>query len=176
MYTGLALKGLIHHVYVTSDYLLGVALKKFFSQKQADIKIAYLIRNATKIDLYRELSQILGQEQDLGFTSEKLPNREWLINVLYIISPNHRYFYEPSQNLLTGMSQQDIQKLKELNTSLFRTKILRFFKTTLNQRLDKRQQKLKDQMNKLKTQLEEDKMNQTNRIGKLYFQIHNCKN
>ncbi|CAD8075939.1 unnamed protein product [Paramecium primaurelia] len=85
------------------------------SQKQADIKIAYLIRNATKIDLNRELSQILGQEQDLGFTSA---NREWLINVLYSISPNHRYFQEPSQNLLTGMSQQDIQKLKELTPYL----------------------------------------------------------
>ncbi|CAD8061121.1 unnamed protein product [Paramecium primaurelia] len=108
-----------------------VALNKVFTYKSQDIKVAYLIQKATKIDLYRELFKLVGQEIELGFTSEKLPNRDWLVNTFFLVSPNHYYFKYPNFNMLRGFSFQDIQKLKDLNTSMYRSKRLRIFKVLL---------------------------------------------
>ncbi|CAD8176141.1 unnamed protein product [Paramecium pentaurelia] len=111
-YTGLVLKGYylpkLKSACITSEYSLGVALMRVFICQAKDIKIAYLIKQAKKIDLYRELHQLVGQEIDLDFTSKMLPDREWLINVLYFVFPNHSYFKQLTTNQLKGLTLQDI--------------------------------------------------------------------
>ncbi|CAD8169671.1 unnamed protein product [Paramecium pentaurelia] len=133
LYTGLVLKEYYLPKFKSasfkSEYLLGFVQMRVFTCQAKNIKIAYLIKEATKIDLYRELHQLVGKEIDLGLTSQKLPDREWLINVLYFVSPNHSYFKQLTTNQLKGISQQDIQHLyiyihqrvKQINVQIKKT-------------------------------------------------------
>jgi hypothetical protein len=76
---------------ITSDYLYGVMVGKYFRIQKNDVKLGVVYRRVKKIDLYYEL-RALGTPAPLGFEVESLPDFGWLANILYTLSPNHQFF------------------------------------------------------------------------------------
>ena len=83
----------------TVDYLLNVLQGKFFRIKKADIrKPSCILKKWPKVDLCAFLqTDILRDSIELGFKPEKLPNREFLENLLFTFSPNHEIFNAENQ-------------------------------------------------------------------------------
>ena len=78
---------------ITSDYLLDLSSRKIYFKTKSEVKIhpneAGL--HIEKILLYTALKEILGKSTNLplGFDEECLPDKHWLITVLYTLNPNH---------------------------------------------------------------------------------------
>ncbi|CAD8144041.1 unnamed protein product [Paramecium octaurelia] len=75
-------------LYITCEHLL-----ESFNCQQTQIQLAYLTKGATRIDLTQYCVIITEQDAELECNSEKLPDGEWLINVLHYISLNHCYIF-----------------------------------------------------------------------------------
>lgn len=74
---------------VSVKYLVAVANNQVFSIQKANFKVIKRKIYVSKFDLFVELSQ---KVQNLGFTPDDLPDKAWMLNVLYSIDSNHQFF------------------------------------------------------------------------------------
>ena len=72
--------------------------------KKDDTKQGTLLKEASKITLLDELSAIIGKE-DLGFDEKSLPDKKWLINIIYSLEPNNALFKKPKDNSVMKVTQ-----------------------------------------------------------------------
>ena len=77
----------------TARYLFDVMAGTVFRIPVKDIRISLeQKRKLPKIDLICYLEQNLLNGQKFGFGPEKLPDRQWITNVLYTLDPQHEIF------------------------------------------------------------------------------------
>ena len=74
---------------ITFDYLWNVFLGKYFRIKRNEIKQGILFKNITKTQLLQALNSKI---DNLGFDTQKIPEKQWMINVLFTVNPNHEIF------------------------------------------------------------------------------------
>ena len=78
---------------VTSDYLLGVVKGNYFCPKNSEICLggASTVKMRSKVQLYELLLPILEKKTtlELGFDLSKLPNKQFLLDLIYLINPEH---------------------------------------------------------------------------------------
>ncbi len=74
--------------------MAGVAAGTFWSIKHSELTTnVKMLHRRSSYDLFFELSKIeLPDDQEWGFDAEKLPNKQWLIDVLNKLAPGHRFF------------------------------------------------------------------------------------
>ena len=81
---------------ITIEYLLQLSNREVFSIEQSKaIKYDnYKILKIEKIQLYKELMKQITKisEKKLGFTYKNLPNKKWLVDVLFTINPDNTLF------------------------------------------------------------------------------------
>ena len=73
--------------WITFEYLWKVFNEECFRVKRDQVKRGVTFKKVTKIGLYQELTKNI---QNLGFTSEKLPDMQWMIDVLNTIDPRNK--------------------------------------------------------------------------------------
>ena len=85
---------------ITEDYLLSVAKKEVWAIKKEGLKFGTLRKKA----FTPELIDILQSKVDkpLGFTQERIPNKEWLIHCLYSVDSQNEVF----KGLISGFSRE----------------------------------------------------------------------
>ena len=83
---------------ITTNYLLEVMKGSVFRICATDVKVCLSERiRYSKIDMISLLeTKYLGNTK-LGITPDALPNREWLVNVIYTIDPYHDMFVGTSE-------------------------------------------------------------------------------
>ena len=60
-----------------------------FRIKRVDLKKGILFKKISKKYLFEELNVVIPK---LGFTSEKLPEKSWMVDLLYTVDPNNNVF------------------------------------------------------------------------------------
>ena len=77
----------------TARYLFDVMAGSVFRILVKDIRISLEQKKKwPKIDLICHIEQNFLNGQKFGFGPEKLPDRQWITNVLYTFDPNHEIF------------------------------------------------------------------------------------
>jgi hypothetical protein len=71
---------------VTFSYLWDAFNGKCFRILRTEIKKGKAFKKVTKLALFQELNKII---PNIGFTSEKIPNMEWMIDVLNTLNPQN---------------------------------------------------------------------------------------
>ena len=78
---------------ITFQYLWGVFNGKSFRIPRSEIKRAFTYKKLTKIEIFQELNLKI---PNLGFSSEKLPEKQWMLDVLNTIDSKNRIFSKES--------------------------------------------------------------------------------
>ena len=78
---------------VSVEWLLQIVKTKVISIKLTDVKPGQLLFRVTKWELAEKIEN-LGKGK-LGFIGTELPEKEWLVNVLHTLKPDHRFFMSP---------------------------------------------------------------------------------
>lgn len=82
---------------ISDDYLLKILRKKVFTIKRQDVHPAPELRvKVGSLELIEELKDLV-QEIDLGFDVVKPPDRNFLVNVLYSLNSQHKFFSADSE-------------------------------------------------------------------------------
>jgi hypothetical protein len=81
---------------VTVDYLYGVIMGNYFGIQKTDIRVGHIFKYVSKVDLYFELKNTTAKE--LGFDLNSLPNKSWILDVLFTLNPNHPFFFPPQSS------------------------------------------------------------------------------
>ena len=79
----------------TAKYLMGIIKdEKIFKVLRKDIAEPGILKQKKTVDELVEIISDFLKEQnlELGFDSENLPNKDWLIKVLYHLKPKHAAF------------------------------------------------------------------------------------
>lgn len=74
---------------ISFNYLWNVFTGENFRIKRENLKQAFLFKKASKIYLFEQLNFII---DNLGFNSDKIPDKQWLLDILYTLSPKHEIF------------------------------------------------------------------------------------
>ncbi len=79
----------------TEEYLLGVARGQLYCLKNSQLRNYQLWKDLkkTKLELYHEIKSKV--EKPLGFDLNGLPDKQYLINILYSIDSENRFFNNP---------------------------------------------------------------------------------
>lgn len=79
--------------YVTIDYLMKVASEGVLCFLRKNITLAYTVKKISKLDIFKELDEWAHKKKyNLGFDMFHLPDKEFLLNVLLLVWPEHPYF------------------------------------------------------------------------------------
>jgi hypothetical protein len=65
-----------------------------FTIKRTDVKIGIARIPIQRTEIYDAL-KVCAPNTDFGFDEKTLPNREWLLNILFTIKPDHAIFRPP---------------------------------------------------------------------------------
>jgi len=77
----------------TNKYMLGVVARKYWPIKIADVKIRLVEKTRwSKVDMIAYIDSLIINCPKLGFSTDALPDRAWLVNVLFTLEPNHDVF------------------------------------------------------------------------------------
>lgn len=68
------------------SYLWNVFNGKCFRIQRDKVKKSVLFKKVTKIQVFEQLNF---KVKDLGFTSEKLPDKQWMLDILYTVDPDN---------------------------------------------------------------------------------------
>lgn len=71
------------------SYLWNVFSDKCFRIQREKVKKAIVFKNLTKMQVFEALN---AKVRNLGFQTEKLPEKQWMLDVLYTIDPENRIF------------------------------------------------------------------------------------
>jgi hypothetical protein len=74
---------------ITFQYLWDIFTQKSFRIQRSELKKGVLFRKVSKKYLFEELNRVI---QNLGFTSEKLPDKEWMVDLLFTVDPKNNIF------------------------------------------------------------------------------------
>ena len=78
---------------ITGNYLYSLSLKEIFSVRRDQIHPAYDYQNNSKLKLFEILvNDIKKTVFQLGFDQFKLPDKQWLVDIIFYMKPNHRMF------------------------------------------------------------------------------------
>ncbi|KAL4463832.1 hypothetical protein ABPG74_005769 [Tetrahymena malaccensis] len=81
---------------VTADYLVGVSKQSFYCPKREQIVPggAKCIRKISKVRLYEILLDLSKKKQlqDCGFELNRLPPKQYLLDVIFLLDPNSQIF------------------------------------------------------------------------------------
>ncbi|KAM3147139.1 hypothetical protein pb186bvf_000855 [Paramecium bursaria] len=167
---------------ITAQYLWKVLNNKCFNIIKDDVNQGTLLKHATKISLLDEISKLV--KVDMAIDEKNMPDKRWLINILFSIKSDHTLFRKPFEDSQMLVTKEQILLLRELDTSLFRGKGRNsFFKRTpkqvadkkhaiLNQRIIKQQAKVirkqkeqkQAQNSLLKAQLRQENLKRTEEL------------
>ena len=77
----------------TTNYLLKVAKDEVFTLNREQYRhyTGKLFMKAKKAELSTYLSELIG-DKPTGFTDDSLPAKEWLVDCIYSLDPNHPIF------------------------------------------------------------------------------------
>lgn len=78
---------------ITFQYLWNVFSGTCFRIPRQEIKRAFTYKKISKIEVFQELNTAV---QNIGFSSEKLPEKQWMLDVLNTVNPKHRIFSKES--------------------------------------------------------------------------------
>ena len=90
-------KGIYLPDIVYGGVLLGVVRKIYFYVLSDKIKVFQMEIPQTKEEIFLEILKM--NPGLMGFDMESLPDKQWLLNVLYTLKHNHKFFYEPISEL-----------------------------------------------------------------------------
>lgn len=77
---------------IKTDYLLGVANNKYFSISINKVTFCpKQTKKVSKLDLFLDIQSKM-ENIIFGFDINYLPDREWLVNILFTIDPNNKVF------------------------------------------------------------------------------------
>lgn len=77
---------------VTDDYLLNILQKKVFIMKREEVHPAPFLKvNVGCLELIEEIKILVG-ERELGFDIVFPPDKFYLVNTLYSLDKNHKFF------------------------------------------------------------------------------------
>ena len=74
---------------MTFQYLWDLFTGKCFRIKRNDLKKGILFKKVSKKFLFEELNDKIPK---LGFTSEKLPDKQWMVDILFTVDPKNNVF------------------------------------------------------------------------------------
>jgi len=85
----------------SEEYLLGCLKGKYFTIKITELKPYVLWRDlkSNKLELFDEI--VKKASKSLGFSIHKLPEKEYLVNVLHTLDKSNRVFKNPLVTTLT---------------------------------------------------------------------------
>lgn len=89
----------------------GCYFKNFFAISKSKINSLKLVRGCTIFELIEEILKELLNKQiflPLGFDQDKTPNRDWFMDVLSSIAPEHEYFKEIEKLRVQNLSEEKI--------------------------------------------------------------------
>jgi len=89
---------------VTEAYLLKVLKNQVFTIPNVQIHPARLMGKAKKIELFNAINEQV--EADLGFDEDTLADKQWLINVLKSLAPNHQFFKHSEAEVMRDFQEE----------------------------------------------------------------------
>jgi len=81
---------------ITFQYLWNVFTGACFRIKRANVKKGFIFKKISKKELFEIVNL---QVPHLGFSNEKIPEKDWLIDILYTIHPNHEIFEKAKNDI-----------------------------------------------------------------------------
>ncbi|CAD8073415.1 unnamed protein product [Paramecium sonneborni] len=169
-YYGLVLQGKylpkLNSSIITSEYLLGVLFESYYVPQVEEINIGVLLKPIKKLELIDELLKIQMNGQKWGIDLKHTPNKEWIVNVLKTLKPDHFIFKtetEIGKFDMKKFTNEQIAKIKELDLSMGKkSNVRRFFRISKEKQieLEKQRQIIKKQallqkMKRKKSQIDE---------------------
>ncbi|KAL4465341.1 hypothetical protein ABPG72_016270 [Tetrahymena utriculariae] len=109
---------------VTSDYLVKVVKKVYWCPKISEIKPggAKSIKKYTKIKVFEVLTKVLEDNQidDIGLRISRLPSKEYMLNLIWVLDNNNSIFDLVPQDLEdSSMIDFPIHLFNNVNTQIF---------------------------------------------------------
>lgn len=84
---------------INENYLIDCANEKIFTIKISGLKL-YLLSSDIAASCYALIAEIQKKtDKQMGFTESNLPDKNWLVNVLYTLDPKNQIFTSPVQEL-----------------------------------------------------------------------------
>ena len=80
---------------ITFQYLWNVFMGSCFRIKRSELKKGFLFKKISKKELFETLNLVI---PNLGFSNEKIPEKEWLIDVFFTIQPENDIFKKMKQD------------------------------------------------------------------------------
>lgn len=74
---------------ITFHYLWSVFMGECFRIKRSEVKKGILFKKVSKKYLFEQITLIV---ENFGFSNEKIPDKEWLIDILFTLEPNNEIF------------------------------------------------------------------------------------
>ena len=74
---------------ITFQYLWNVFMGDCFRIKRENVKKGVTFKRISKKELFFRINLLI---KNFGFTNEKIPEKDWLIDILYTIDPNNEVF------------------------------------------------------------------------------------
>jgi len=86
--------------YINQGCLLQLAKREVFSIPYSQVK--WLVRTPMQKKTRAELVDILSSlsSKPLGFDADHAPNKEWLLNCIHSLRPNHEIFAKPEEEII----------------------------------------------------------------------------
>jgi len=80
---------------INEEYLIQVMKNEIKRFLRAEIKICYFTQSHSKRELLEELGKACNPHK-LGLTEKTMPDKEWLVNCLFHLKPDHSFFKRPT--------------------------------------------------------------------------------
>ncbi|KAM3133777.1 hypothetical protein pb186bvf_014186 [Paramecium bursaria] len=151
---------------VTAAYLWKIANNKCFHLFKKETQQGTLLKPSTKANLLDEISLLV--KSDMAINEKNMPDKTWLINVLFFLNPNHSLFKKPFDDAEMQVTKDQIQLLKDLDTSLFRGKgRCIFFRRTQEQVIAQKYDAINQRISKQKARIQRKQKEKNSAISSL---------
>ncbi|KAL4463836.1 hypothetical protein ABPG74_005773 [Tetrahymena malaccensis] len=143
---------------ITAYFLIRVVNGEIFSVKRSKIAPggAKTIKNKTKIELYEILYSLAQQQEkkDLGFDLNRLPNKQYILDLIHVLKPNHSLFkLEDDSELSNHQIKFPIDAFKQIQTRYLPTTGQNLFRRTKEQIEDDKKKEMAQRVSKKETRL-----------------------
>jgi len=138
---------------ITEDYLLSIAKEEIFTIKKDNLKFGTLRKKV----FIPELIGLLEAKVDkpLGFTEDRVPDKEWLVHVLYSVDSQNAVFKAPTSGIC-----------RELPANFFEDVVLNIKRYKGRGLFKKKKDEIEADKTKQQLRKEQRKRNQLERLKK----------